>query len=183
VAAAEGPATAPPGEAPVVTPEPKPAETEPSLVDKTRDLFEKPVGELTTPAAPPVTGTAAPEPKVGAPLGAPLGAREWTRPVNPNDRFAEPRLEPPQTLAPPIVPPMERPSPRVDMPNGGGAPRAEPQAPPPSRPATPTVLKSGVIEGMAYTLYSDGSIEAELAQGSMRFDSIPALRAYLRDIG
>jgi hypothetical protein len=47
----------------------------------------------------------------------------------------------------------------------------------------PAVLKSGVIEGMAYTLYSDGSIEAELAQGTMRFGSIPELRAYMRADG
>jgi hypothetical protein len=42
-----------------------------------------------------------------------------------------------------------------------------------------TVLKSGVVDGMAYTLYSDGSIEAELAEGMVRFDSIEALRAHL----
>src|SRR5438132_965728 len=36
-------------------------------------------------------------------------------------------------------------------------------------PLAVTVLKSGVIEGMAYTLYSDGSIEAELKQGMVRF--------------
>jgi hypothetical protein len=67
------------------------------------------------------------------------------------------------------------------MPEPQISPRTE--AEPAANRAAPTVLKSGVIEGMAYTLYSDGSIEAELAQGSMRFDSIPALRAYLRDIG
>ncbi len=42
-----------------------------------------------------------------------------------------------------------------------------------------TVLKSGVIDGMAYTLYSDGSIDAELAEGTMKFGSIPELREYL----
>ena len=34
-----------------------------------------------------------------------------------------------------------------------------------------SVLKSGVVEGMAYTLYSDGSIEAQLPQGTLRFGS------------
>lgn len=42
-----------------------------------------------------------------------------------------------------------------------------------------TVLKSGVVDGMAYTLYSDGSIEAELPQGVVRFGSIEELRNHL----
>ena len=42
-----------------------------------------------------------------------------------------------------------------------------------------SILKSGVVDGMAYTLYSDGSIEAEMPQGTMRFASIAELRAYL----
>ena len=42
-----------------------------------------------------------------------------------------------------------------------------------------TVLKSGVVDGMAYTLYADGSIEAELPQGVVRFASVDALRAHL----
>jgi hypothetical protein len=42
-----------------------------------------------------------------------------------------------------------------------------------------TVLKSGVVDGMAYTLYSDGSIEAQMPEGMMRFASIDELRAHL----
>ena len=38
-----------------------------------------------------------------------------------------------------------------------------------------SILKSGVVDGMAYTLYSDGSIEAELPSGTIRFESIAAL--------
>jgi hypothetical protein len=45
--------------------------------------------------------------------------------------------------------------------------------------AVVTVLKSGVVEGMAYSLYSDGSIEAEMPEGMMRFASIDELRAHL----
>ena len=41
------------------------------------------------------------------------------------------------------------------------------------------VLKSGVVDGMAYTLYVDGSIEAELPQGTLRFASINELRDHL----
>jgi hypothetical protein len=42
-----------------------------------------------------------------------------------------------------------------------------------------SILKSGVVEGMAYSLYSDGSIEAELPQGTLRFGSIEALRNHI----
>jgi hypothetical protein len=44
-----------------------------------------------------------------------------------------------------------------------------------------SVLKSGVVEGMAYTLYSDGSIEAQLPQGTLRFGSITALRNHIEN--
>jgi len=42
-----------------------------------------------------------------------------------------------------------------------------------------TVLKAGVVDGMAYSLYSDGSIEAQMPEGMMRFASIGELRAHL----
>ena len=46
-------------------------------------------------------------------------------------------------------------------------------------PPRAAVLKSGVVDGMAYTLYVDGSIEAELPQGTLRFASIDELRSHL----
>jgi hypothetical protein len=42
-----------------------------------------------------------------------------------------------------------------------------------------SILKSGVVDGMAYTLYNDGSIEAELPEGTMRFTSLSGLRDHL----
>jgi hypothetical protein len=57
-----------------------------------------------------------------------------------------------------------------------GAPR---QAPPVEVQPQVTVLKSGVVDGMAYSLYSDGSIEAQMPEGMMRFASIDELRAHL----
>ena len=42
-----------------------------------------------------------------------------------------------------------------------------------------SVLKSGVVDGMAYTLFSDGSIEAQLPQGTLRFGSITELRNHI----
>ncbi|HEX5212838.1 MAG TPA: hypothetical protein VFW22_14025 [Pseudolabrys sp.] len=50
----------------------------------------------------------------------------------------------------------------------------------PGAPSEPVaILKSGVVDGMAYTLYVDGSIEAELPHGTLRFASINELRDHL----
>ena len=51
--------------------------------------------------------------------------------------------------------------------------------PEPQDARPPAVLKSGVVDGMGYTLYVDGSIEAELPQGTLRFASINELRSHL----
>jgi hypothetical protein len=48
-------------------------------------------------------------------------------------------------------------------------------------PRQPAILKSGVVDGMAYTLYADGSIEAQLPQGTVRFGSIAELRAHIEN--
>ena len=45
--------------------------------------------------------------------------------------------------------------------------------------AAVSILKSGVVEGMAYTLYSDGSIEAHLPGVTLRFGSITELRNHI----
>jgi hypothetical protein len=58
------------------------------------------------------------------------------------------------------------------------ADRFPPAAPNEAQPPV-TVLKSGVVDGMAYSLYSDGSIEAQMPEGMMRFASIDELRAHL----
>jgi hypothetical protein len=52
-----------------------------------------------------------------------------------------------------------------------------------TEPVAVSILKSGVVDGMAYTLYTDGSIEAELAQGVVRFASIEELRNHLEKSG
>lgn len=57
--------------------------------------------------------------------------------------------------------------------------RQEPKFESRPEPKPVTILKSGVIDGMAYTLYTDGSIEAQLPTGLMRFASIDDLRTYL----
>jgi hypothetical protein len=63
------------------------------------------------------------------------------------------------------------------------APSAEPEsvvvAAAPEAPTPVSILKSGVVDSMAYTLYSDGSIEAQLPQGTLRFGSITELRNHI----
>jgi hypothetical protein len=80
--------------------------------------------------------------------------------------------------------PLQRRSSRIPStftePNAGatGADRYSPAARSEEHPPV-TVLKSGVVDGMAYSLYSDGSIEAQMPEGMMRFASIDELRAHL----
>ncbi len=50
---------------------------------------------------------------------------------------------------------------------------------PEEQPVPLSVLKSGAVDGMAYTLFSDGSIEAQLPQGTLRFGSIAELRHHI----
>lgn len=50
---------------------------------------------------------------------------------------------------------------------------------PPAAPQEPRILKSGIVGGMAYTLYSDGSIQAELPDGVVRFASLQELRDHV----
>ena len=84
----------------------------------------------------------------------------------PKPERAKPGEVPPQRRAPPLRSPST-----FTEPNGGPARTGE-------QPAV-TVLKSGVVDGMAYSLYSDGSIEAQMPEGMMRFASIDELRSHL----
>jgi hypothetical protein len=58
-------------------------------------------------------------------------------------------------------------------------PQAQPEPAPVDEPRGAAILKSGVVDGMAYTLYADGSIEAKLPHGTVRFGSIAELRAHI----
>jgi len=134
-----------------------------------------------------------------------LDPKMWPSPPGRADGLPEPRPMPratPQSEPPkePEVPPFDSvwdrsgPAPsearrdaRLDAPPPG-APRREPmerRPEPPKLPSerTPTILKSGVIDGMPYTLYADGSIEAQLPQGTVKFASVDALRAHLEKHG
>jgi hypothetical protein len=62
-------------------------------------------------------------------------------------------------------------------------PRFRPSAPSSAAQPDTTVVRSGVIGGMAYTLYADGSIEAELPIGTVRFGSIAELQDHVLRTG
>ncbi|WP_426424732.1 DUF308 domain-containing protein [Bradyrhizobium genosp. A] len=93
----------------------------------------------------------------------------------------------PDRARPPEPPAARRPPPRSASTFEPAAP--QPAAPPPAPEPPPadqspvTVLKSGIVDGMAYSLYSDGSIEAQMPEGMMRFASIDELRAHLDQRG
>lgn len=115
----------------------------------------------------------------------------------PRSRADSPEAEEPQreTFADHAAEPLRGESARSDTPQQEihPEPEAEPEpaVPPAEAPAEPeaaeqefnTVLKSGVVDGLAYTLYADGSIAAELPEGRRRFASIDELRAHLEQNG
>ncbi|MBX9711942.1 MAG: hypothetical protein K2X60_12990 [Xanthobacteraceae bacterium] len=73
-----------------------------------------------------------------------------------------------------------------EPPRNGRAPRNGTSRPQSSRrheASSVTVVKSGVVDAMAYSLYSDGSIEAQMPEGMVRFESIEELRAHLDQRG
>lgn len=123
-------------------------------------------------AAPRLTSRpdAAPRPPIATERsGGPSFASVWpttqrpTRPVQPVPGLASP------------APLQESPEPEQKPPAAAEAPESALAAE--SEPVS--VLKSGVVDGMAYTLYSDGSIEAQLPQGMLRFGSITELRNHI----
>jgi hypothetical protein len=88
----------------------------------------------------------------------------------------------PEIHAAPTSPPAAAPS--AAEPAMAGAARPATQSLTGSQEAAAvSILKSGVVEGMAYTLYSDGSIEAQLPGGTLRFGSITELRNHIEQNG
>lgn len=118
-------------------------------------------------------------------------AARASEPLAPDLLSADLRPSPPAVDAPAAEPAAPAPptfddawpkSERARRAGRNAAPAGEPgPAPGAGRDDQPqvTVLKSGVVDGMAYSLYSDGSIEAQMPEGMMRFASIDALRAHL----
>ncbi len=153
---------------------PPPAPPPPAAEPKSSQPAWRPPGGR--PASPPPPERH--EPSIGIPERPARPAPDAAfNSIWPADRRSE-RVDPQPDFAPEPAP---APAPR---PNGDATTHREPIVPrEPVRPAaapTPvSILKSGVVDGMAYTLYTDGSIEAELAQGVVRFGSIEELRNHL----
>ncbi len=87
----------------------------------------------------------------------------------------------------PVVPPVppRRESAAAPAPSAYEADPRRRSAPQPDElpHGEPTVVRSGIIGGMAYTLYSDRSIEAELPAGTVRFNSIAELQEHVKRAG
>jgi hypothetical protein len=171
------------GAAPIATPSPPPWQDDAASRDRPRS--DGPAPEF----APAELAPSPPKPKRNL-LFSSTSRRERERT---QARSGEP--SPPPPAVPPPVEPAEPPPASFE----NAWPKAERSKPgeiPPQRrspasgeadgapaqdgdqPAV-TVLKSGVVDGMAYSLYSDGSIEAQMPEGMMRFASIDELRAHL----
>jgi hypothetical protein len=104
----------------------------------------------------------APTPVRAGPPAAIIAAETAAAPVDlaPLTRVTEPTVVSPALPVTPVVRPAAKPAPAQ---NG----------------AANTVYRSGVIDGMAYTLFMDGSIQAELPQGTVKFSNIDDLQKYL----
>jgi hypothetical protein len=179
-------------------------ETAPSAAPRQEDVAVQDRGRGDgAPEAPPPEPTAATKPRRNL-LFSSSSRRERERAAQTADPAAADTVAPP--AAPPVPPPAPKePAPasfedawpqsdrarsdalrRTRTPSTftePSAPVPAPERPAPSvrseEPAPVTVLKSGVVDGMAYSLYSDGSIEAQMPEGMMRFASIDELRSHL----
>jgi hypothetical protein len=89
------------------------------------------------------------------------------------------RSRSPDAPPPPPRRSVRTPSTFTEASAGAPAPDRTPPVARNEEPPPVTVLKSGVVDGMAYSLYSDGSIEAQMPEGMMRFASIDELRSHL----
>jgi hypothetical protein len=102
----------------------------------------------------------------------------WPKKQRPGQEAPAPAAKQPAAQQPLPVEPVLTPEP-VQFQFREPAPEPRPEEPAPEAPTTVSILKSGVVDGMAYTLYSDGSIEAQLPQGMLRFGSITELRNHI----
>jgi hypothetical protein len=111
------------------------------------------------------------------PLAAEFRSPPLDEPPEPIQSPFEDKWPKSERMRPQDPPPLRRPARAAPAFN-------EPE--PPARGSEPpevTVVKSGVVDGMAYSLYSDGSIEAQMPEGMMRFNSIAELRTHLDQRG
>jgi hypothetical protein len=173
-----------PPDAPAEAAEPEQAASAPAQKPRRNLMFQSSVRKDRE--RPPVSADLRAQPPMAPPvaeMGEPRPANfedAWPRPDRPRasernaDRAANRAAE---------LPPQRRAGRPPPSPAESNPPSATAERVPPARTEEPpsgvTVLKSGVVDGMAYSLYSDGSIEAQMPEGMMRFASIDELRAHL----
>jgi hypothetical protein len=175
------------GPAPLEEIEPAPRPFAPFAVDDAEESSAENVGPF-VPRTLKARNGAAPAPKVSTRLDASARAPLVTeRPKSPAFDALWPKGPRPRRIAAQAAPmpetmpeiPAVAPPPVIEEQGIEPASVIEPAAAPEEVAEPVTVLKSGVVDGMAYTLYSDGSIEAQLPQGLLRFGSIAELRAHI----
>jgi hypothetical protein len=128
------------------------------------------------PAPPPVSAYASP---IADKEPEPVFDPPWRSAPSPQERRSQANYF--DAMWPEESRPAKRPFSEEAKPEPPPPPMAAPEAPmpQPEDELPVTILKSGVVDGMGYTLYVDGSIEAELPQGTLRFASINELREHL----
>ncbi len=126
-------------------------------------------------AAPQVAGSGRPVRRVQTQAKGSIFDSLWPKAQR---AVSEAKAAPPAPATPPPVPASQQTEPASE-PAQPSKPAAASRPP----PAAVSILKSGVVEGMAYTLYSDGSIEAQLPGGTLRFGSITELRNHIEQNG
>jgi len=149
-------------------------ESEPSIVPP----------EIPIPLSHPLRSAARSEPAPAEPAAHPSARR-----VSADEPDLRPRAWPPSTRGASVAEaapraraePVASPTIEAPMPPSAPAPRAR-EVELESEPSG-AVVRSGIIGGMAYSLYADGSIEAELPIGTMRFASLDELREHVAHTG
>jgi hypothetical protein len=159
--------------------DPPPAEAAPAVKPRRNLLFSSSSRKERERAEARTTDPSADDLRIPPPAAPPpLKSSEAPPPVTFDDAW--PQSERSRTADSPLQRRSTRIPSTFTEPNAGatGADRYSPAARSEEHPPV-TVLKSGVVDGMAYSLYSDGSIEAQMPEGMMRFASIDELRAHL----
>jgi len=152
---------------------------EPTAVAEGEEVPLSPNGNQ--PAPPPIAEPPF-EPRL-TPADRPAAAVETVKPSRLDFLFRSRQTESrtvrsaPRVTAEPRI--DEGPAPAAPAPPVASDPELRRPEPAAAAPQAPAILKSGVVDGMAYTLYADGSIEAKLPTGTVRFGSIAELRAHI----
>jgi hypothetical protein len=158
---------------------PRPAETASGALDDYRTAeVRRPSDGWPRTGTPPSPDTVVPEVRQ-APAVSPQNIFDMVWPSERRKIEAAPEQRSEASSEPQVRPVETRSSPVAPAP-----PALPPVAPAPIRPVRVEprplpILKSGVIDEMAYTLFTDGSIEAQMPDGTMRFASIEELRQHL----